>query len=164
MVESDAQLARRLQEEENRAARNHAPSAAPDAQLAKRLQEEEDRAARKHAPALAALQKPLSPVDPQWETLDPNPDLHSLFVQFNQVYFWGKLVMCEVKWSPRMTTCAGGTLRKSTKSSIEMFYPSSPPQASAATRPGSATAVSVCPRPSSSYGRGRTWWRPCSTR
>ena len=107
MVESDAQLARRLQEEENRAARNHAPSAAPDAQLAKRLQEEEDRAARKHAPALAALQKPLSPVDTQWETLDPNPDLHSLFVQFNQVYFWGKLVMCEVKWSPRMTTCAG---------------------------------------------------------
>ena len=142
MVESDAQLARRLQEEEDRAVRNHAPLAGPDAQFARRLQEEEDRAARKHAPALAALQKPLSPVDPQWETLDPNPDLHSLFVQFNQVYFWSKLVMCEVKWSPRMTTCAGRTQKN--------FFSPPLPQASAATRPGSATAASVCPRPSSS--------------
>ena len=49
----------------------------------------------------------MSPVDPEWETLDPNPDLHSLFVEFNTAYFWGKLVSCEVKWSPRMTTCAG---------------------------------------------------------
>ena len=111
----DALFARRLQEEEDRAARNHAPLAAPDAQFAGRLQEEEDRAARKHAPALAALRKPLSPVDPKWETLDPNPDLHSLFVQFNQVYFWSKLVMCEVKWSPRMTTCAGRMLTQTSK-------------------------------------------------
>ena len=50
----------------------------------------------------------MSPVDPEWETLDPNPDLHSLFVEFNAAYFWGQLVSCEVKWSPRMTTCAGG--------------------------------------------------------
>ena len=49
----------------------------------------------------------MSPVDPEWETLDPNPDLHSLFVEFNTAYFWGRLFSCEVKWSPRMTTCAG---------------------------------------------------------
>ena len=52
----------------------------------------------------------MSPVDPEWETLDPNPDLHSLFVEFNTAFFWGQLVSCEVKWSPRMTTCAGELL------------------------------------------------------
>ena len=54
----------------------------------------------------------MSPVDPEWETLDPNPDLHSLFVEFNTAFFWGRLVSCEVKWSPRMTTCAGEFLAK----------------------------------------------------
>ena len=84
-----------------------------DAALARRLQEEEDRATSTSSAssssfsATAYKAKGISPVDPQWETLDPNPDLHSLFVQFNDEFFWGKLLMCEVKWSPRMTTCAG---------------------------------------------------------
>jgi len=81
-----------------------------DAQLARRLQEEEERAvaASYRPPTLSTKALPtMSPVDPEWETLDPNPDLHSLFVEFNTAYFWGKLVSCEVKWSPRMTTCAG---------------------------------------------------------
>jgi len=34
-------------------------------------------------------------------------DLQALFLQFNTKFFWGKLLMCEVKWSPRMTLCAG---------------------------------------------------------
>ena len=45
---------------------------------------------------------PLSLVDPQWEIIDPIPDLRSLFIEFNIKYFWGKLDGIEVKWSPRM--------------------------------------------------------------
>jgi hypothetical protein len=73
-----------------------------DLALARRLQAEEEA-----EPAAGRGVQAMSPVDPEWETLDPNPDLHSLFVQFNEVYFFGRLLMCEVKWSPRMTTCAG---------------------------------------------------------
>uniref|UniRef100_F1LEW7 Zinc finger RAD18 domain-containing protein n=1 Tax=Ascaris suum TaxID=6253 RepID=F1LEW7_ASCSU len=46
-------------------------------------------------------------VDPQWELLDPTPDVRALFVQFDDVFFEGKLAGCEVKWSTRMTLCAG---------------------------------------------------------
>ncbi|KFQ29432.1 SprT-like domain-containing protein Spartan, partial [Mesitornis unicolor] len=42
-----------------------------------------------------------------WELLDPSPDVHGLFVQFNQALFWGRLAAVEVSWSPRMTLCAG---------------------------------------------------------
>lgn len=45
----------------------------------------------------------LSVVDPSWETIDPNPDVHALFLQYNDRYFGGKLSGVEVKWSPRMT-------------------------------------------------------------
>uniref|UniRef100_A0A672FB89 SprT-like N-terminal domain n=1 Tax=Salarias fasciatus TaxID=181472 RepID=A0A672FB89_SALFA len=50
---------------------------------------------------------PLSIVDQSWEVLDPNPDVRALFLEFNQRFFWGKLSGVEVKWSPRMTLCAG---------------------------------------------------------
>lgn len=49
----------------------------------------------------------LSLVDPQWELIDPNPDIHALFLHFNDVFFHGRLAGCEVRWSPRMTLCAG---------------------------------------------------------
>uniref|UniRef100_T1JGT5 Protein with SprT-like domain at the N terminus n=1 Tax=Strigamia maritima TaxID=126957 RepID=T1JGT5_STRMM len=48
-----------------------------------------------------------SVADGSWETIDPVPDVHALFLQFNDEYFWGKLDGIEVKWSPRMTLCAG---------------------------------------------------------
>lgn len=48
-------------------------------------------------------EKPLSIVDESWEMLDPNPDVRSMFLQFNTMFFWGKLSGVEVKWSPRMT-------------------------------------------------------------
>ncbi|KAI8813243.1 SprT-like family-domain-containing protein [Cladochytrium replicatum] len=38
---------------------------------------------------------------------DPNPDIHSLFLAFNEMYFEGKLSAVEVRWSPKMTLCAG---------------------------------------------------------
>ena len=49
----------------------------------------------------------FSVVAPEWEDLDPTPDLHALFLQFNQQFFWNRLNGCEVKWPPRMTLCAG---------------------------------------------------------
>ncbi|TRY81311.1 hypothetical protein DNTS_005239 [Danionella cerebrum] len=51
--------------------------------------------------------RPLSVVDESWETLDPNPDVRAMFLEFNEHFFWGKLSGVEVKWSPRMTLCAG---------------------------------------------------------
>uniref|UniRef100_H2YD65 DNA-dependent metalloprotease SPRTN n=1 Tax=Ciona savignyi TaxID=51511 RepID=H2YD65_CIOSA len=45
--------------------------------------------------------------DPRWELIDPNPNIHALFQQFNKLYFWRALDMVEVRWSARMTLCAG---------------------------------------------------------
>ncbi|XP_057679131.1 DNA-dependent metalloprotease SPRTN [Corythoichthys intestinalis] len=52
-------------------------------------------------------ERPLSIVDASWETLDPTPDVRAMFLEFNNRFFWGKLSGVEVKWSPRMTLCAG---------------------------------------------------------
>lgn len=46
-------------------------------------------------------------VDPSWEVIDPTPDIHVLFVTFNEKFFWNKLLTVCVSWSKRMTTCAG---------------------------------------------------------
>lgn len=73
-----------------------------DLVLALRLQEEWNLiSARERA------QEPLSLVDDSWELVDPTPDLQALFVQFNDRFFWGQLEAVEVKWSKRMTLCAG---------------------------------------------------------
>jgi hypothetical protein len=45
----------------------------------------------------------VSIVDPSWEYVDPTPDIHALFIQFDSRFFWGKLKTVEVRWSPRMT-------------------------------------------------------------
>lgn len=55
----------------------------------------------------AQPERPLSIVDESWEMLDPNPDIRAMFLEFNDMFFWGKLSGVEVKWSPRMTLCAG---------------------------------------------------------
>eukprot|EP01135_Chromosphaera_perkinsii_P000463 Nk52_evm17s96 gene=Nk52_evmTU17s96 len=46
-------------------------------------------------------------VGAEWELLDPNPDIYSLFEEYNRLFFDGLLCGIEVKWSPRMTLCAG---------------------------------------------------------
>ncbi|XP_054018230.1 DNA-dependent metalloprotease SPRTN [Dryobates pubescens] len=78
--------------------------------------EEKEAAAAAAATAVAACSevspdpspyRPLSVVDEAWELLDPSPDVHGLFVQFNEMLFWGRLAAVEVSWSPRMTLCAG---------------------------------------------------------
>lgn len=45
----------------------------------------------------------LNLVDPSYELIDPTPDLHSTFVQFNTQFFDGALAACTVEWSKRMT-------------------------------------------------------------
>jgi hypothetical protein len=47
--------------------------------------------------------KEASIVDASWEYIDPTPDIHGLFIQFDNRFFWGKLKTVEVRWSPRMT-------------------------------------------------------------
>ncbi|CAB3396455.1 unnamed protein product [Caenorhabditis bovis] len=49
----------------------------------------------------------MSVIDPSLELIDPTPDIHDLFMEFNTRFFGGALACCEVKWSPRMYSCAG---------------------------------------------------------
>lgn len=48
---------------------------------------------------------PKSIVDKSLELSDPNPNIHDLFVQYDAMFFWRKLVSSgvAVQWSPRMT-------------------------------------------------------------
>ncbi|CAF0749212.1 unnamed protein product [Adineta steineri] len=50
---------------------------------------------------------PMNLVDKQWELIDPHPNIHTLFQQFNHQFFYGKLDSVYVEWSKRMTRCAG---------------------------------------------------------
>ncbi|ETV99978.1 hypothetical protein H310_07429 [Aphanomyces invadans] len=43
----------------------------------------------------------------EYEYLDPTPDVRSLFQEYDALFFDGLLQGCEIKWSPRMTLCAG---------------------------------------------------------
>ncbi|XP_052106931.1 DNA-dependent metalloprotease SPRTN-like isoform X3 [Mytilus californianus] len=75
--------------------------------LALELQEQLDRDSWQPSQSVAKPSANLSIVDESWETIDPNPDIRELFLQFNEEFFWGRLAGIEVKWSPRMTLCAG---------------------------------------------------------
>jgi hypothetical protein len=41
------------------------------------------------------------------ELLDPTPNIYDLFIYFNKKYFQSTLNSVEIKWSKRMTLCAG---------------------------------------------------------
>merc|ERR1711981_289690 len=46
--------------------------------------------------------------DPSLELVDPNPDVHALFLEYDRLFFKNILhTRCVVRWSPRMTLCAG---------------------------------------------------------
>ena len=80
-----------------------------DLKYALSLQHEFDREDYKAKPIgsfgvpSSKLSVPLSVVDESWELIDPIPDVRQLFLQFNDVYFNGRLASVEVRWSPRMT-------------------------------------------------------------
>ena len=115
-MDKDLLLARKLQAEFDRESGGRSVEAQPctedeaSLQLARRLQEEfeTESANVEMAPFLPpefrtpsksrSSSKPVSCVSAEWETIDPTPDLHALFLEFNQTFFWGKLLMCEVKW------------------------------------------------------------------
>ncbi|XP_037071067.1 sprT-like domain-containing protein Spartan [Pollicipes pollicipes] len=87
-----------------------------DYALALRLQEEEesllerDRDRRGPVPTSIKTVLPApgtSLVDEAYELMDPTPDIYQLFRDFDKHFFWGKLGSVELKWSPRMTSCAG---------------------------------------------------------
>lgn len=46
-------------------------------------------------------------VHPQWETLDPTPDIKALFGQFDGKFFQSRLKCVTLEWSKRMYSCAG---------------------------------------------------------
>jgi len=116
-MDKDLLLARQLQSQFDSEAGGRTAEDEASLELARRLQQEfeTESANVEMAPFLPpefrtpskSSSKPVSCISAEWETIDPTPDLHALFLEFNQTFFWGKLVMCEVRWSPRMYTCAG---------------------------------------------------------
>ncbi|XP_031752229.1 sprT-like domain-containing protein Spartan [Xenopus tropicalis] len=66
--------------------------------------------------------KELSVVDPQWEVLDPKPDIHALYKEFNVKFFKGKLPEVDLKWSNRVTKGSGITKRTTTGKYIVRLY------------------------------------------
>lgn len=46
-------------------------------------------------------------VHPQWELVDPTPDIFAMFVRFDEKFFQRRLGAVTVEWSKRMYTCAG---------------------------------------------------------
>jgi hypothetical protein len=47
--------------------------------------------------------KHLKIIDERWELIDPTPDIHQLFNQFNREFFYEQLSSVFVEWSQRMT-------------------------------------------------------------
>ena len=45
--------------------------------------------------------------NPEWDLIDPCPDIRAMFQEFDKKYFWNSLGSCIVEWSKRMTICAG---------------------------------------------------------
>ncbi|CAG8584109.1 6661_t:CDS:2 [Dentiscutata heterogama] len=82
-----------------------------DAILAKKLQEEEYNFINEdvNSLALARQLQAEEDLDNNENPEDPNPDIHGLFIAFDQQYFWGSLKSVEVRWSNKMTLvwCAG---------------------------------------------------------
>ncbi|XP_023034782.1 DNA-dependent metalloprotease SPRTN isoform X2 [Drosophila willistoni] len=46
-------------------------------------------------------------VHPEWELIDPTPDISSMFVQFDDKFFQKRLGAVVIEWSKRMYSCAG---------------------------------------------------------
>ncbi|XP_017778753.1 PREDICTED: sprT-like domain-containing protein Spartan [Nicrophorus vespilloides] len=85
-----------------------------DQELAAELQKQFEQEQHIEAPTNSLVYKTnknkdstKSLVDPSWELIDPTPNIHNLFIAFNQQFFWNKLLAVCVSWSKRMTTCAG---------------------------------------------------------
>ncbi|CAG8721667.1 3883_t:CDS:2, partial [Scutellospora calospora] len=74
-----------------------------DAALAKELQEEYKIINDVDSLALALQIQAEEDLGSNQDPDDPNPDIHGLFIAFDQQYFWGSLKSVEVRWSNKMT-------------------------------------------------------------
>ncbi|XP_062563632.1 DNA-dependent metalloprotease SPRTN-like [Armigeres subalbatus] len=54
-------------------------------------------------------------VHPDWEVVDPTPNIHVLFPIFDRKFFQGKLLCVELEWSKRMYSCAGICYQRSNR-------------------------------------------------
>lgn len=70
------------------------------AELNKEYKQEEETT--KKEKKILLLKSTLSIVSPDWETLDPNPDIQTLFLEFNERFFFSKLLFCTVDWTENM--------------------------------------------------------------
>lgn len=101
---SDLELARALQEKEN----NRRPVVhQADVELARALQAQEESPPELSLSHKSVLNSHKCLHDPSWELVDPTPDIHALFIAFDQRFFENKLQAVCVSWSKKMTSCAG---------------------------------------------------------
>ncbi|KAI8581800.1 hypothetical protein K450DRAFT_231235 [Umbelopsis ramanniana AG] len=121
-IDSDEALARLLQAEEEQNAKSlvhgersteHRSPPSPsssqlksDEEFARLLQEQEGTEANSSHPD----EKIANDLD----LFSPTPDIHALFQMFDEQYFFGMLKVVELKWSKKMTLCAGICSYKST--------------------------------------------------
>ncbi|KFB36452.1 AGAP004082-PA-like protein [Anopheles sinensis] len=54
-------------------------------------------------------------VHPEWEILDPTPDIFSLFPLFDRKFFQGRLSCVQLEWSKKMYNCAGICYQRSNR-------------------------------------------------
>ncbi|XP_055588200.1 DNA-dependent metalloprotease dvc-1-like [Uranotaenia lowii] len=54
-------------------------------------------------------------VHPDWEVIDPTPDIHVLFPIFDRKFFQGRLVCVQLEWSKKMYSCAGICYQRSNR-------------------------------------------------
>ncbi|KAH8287468.1 hypothetical protein KR054_007888, partial [Drosophila jambulina] len=54
-------------------------------------------------------------VHPEWELVDPSPDVHSMFQRFDEKFFQKRLGAVVLEWSKRMYSCAGICYQRSNR-------------------------------------------------
>ncbi|XP_014759856.2 uncharacterized protein LOC6504920 isoform X2 [Drosophila ananassae] len=54
-------------------------------------------------------------VHPEWELIDPTPDVFAMFFRFDQKFFQKRLGAVCLEWSKRMTSCAGICYQRSNR-------------------------------------------------
>eukprot|EP00099_Drosophila_melanogaster_P017126 NP_573032.1 maternal haploid [Drosophila melanogaster] len=53
------------------------------------------------------LNKTMNLVDPEWELVDPTPDIYAMFIRFDEKFFQERLGAVSLEWSKKMYSCAG---------------------------------------------------------
>uniref|UniRef100_A0A182JR21 Protein with SprT-like domain at the N terminus n=1 Tax=Anopheles christyi TaxID=43041 RepID=A0A182JR21_9DIPT len=54
-------------------------------------------------------------VHPDWEIIDPTPDIYALFPLFDKKFFQGRLSCVQLEWSKKMYNCAGICYQRSNR-------------------------------------------------